>query len=228
MSDAAKPTRASSARKSPDLAICPHCGRMFVVTPGGVCPHCGFPLVNTLERTPTAARAISTLLLRGPAAARGLHCGNHGPQPRGAGILVPTDFSSGAEEAMRWAEALGAAFGAKVTLMHVLDLSIAGAAGLSTQVAAMPALGALMEQMPRRGRDGDRGAWCSLPFAKTIVREGIPRSAILEVAAETGADLIVMGTRGRTGLVHVFFGSVAECVVRHSRVPVLTVRRQGE
>ena len=38
------------ARKVPDLTLCPHCGRMFVTTPGGVCPHCGFPLVVVLER----------------------------------------------------------------------------------------------------------------------------------------------------------------------------------
>ncbi len=140
MSDAAKPTRASSARKSPDLAICPHCGRMFVVTPGGVvCPHCGFPLVTTLERTPTAARVME--------------------QMRGEG---------------------------------------------ETEI----------------GKLGVR-----FPWAKTILRESIPRSAILEVAAEIGAE---MGTNGRTGLAHVFFGGVAEYVVRHSRVPVLTVRQHGE
>jgi len=44
------------------------------------------------------------------------------------------------------------------------------------------------------------------------------------VAAEVNADLIVVGTHGRTGLAHVLFGSVAEHVVRHSRIPVLTVR----
>jgi nucleotide-binding universal stress UspA family protein len=44
------------------------------------------------------------------------------------------------------------------------------------------------------------------------------------VAKAEGADLIVMGTHGRTGLSHAFFGSVAEHVVRHSRVPVLTAR----
>jgi nucleotide-binding universal stress UspA family protein len=60
-----------------------------------------------------------------------------------------------------------------------------------------------------------------------MVREGMPRAAILDVAREVGADLIVMGTHGRTGLTHVVFGSVAEHVVRHSRIPVLTVRQQG-
>ncbi|MDP3766726.1 MAG: universal stress protein, partial [Dehalococcoidia bacterium] len=63
---------------------------------------------------------------------------------------------------------------------------------------------------------------------RTIIREGMPRSMILDVAREVGADLIVMGTHGRTGLTHVFFGSVAEHVVRHSRIAVLTVRQRTE
>jgi nucleotide-binding universal stress UspA family protein len=53
------------------------------------------------------------------------------------------------------------------------------------------------------------------------------RSAILEVAAEVEADLIVMGTHGHTGLTHLLIGSVAEHVVRHSRIPVLTVRQNS-
>lgn len=37
-------------RLQEDLAICPHCGQIFVVMPGGVCPHCAYPLVDVLER----------------------------------------------------------------------------------------------------------------------------------------------------------------------------------
>ena len=52
------------------------------------------------------------------------------------------------------------------------------------------------------------------------------RKAMEFVAQEVNADLIVMGTHGRTGLAHIFFGSVAEYVVRHSHLPVLTVRQE--
>jgi nucleotide-binding universal stress UspA family protein len=65
-----------------------------------------------------------------------------------------------------------------------------------------------------------------LPRARTLIREGGPRSVILDVAAELKADLIVIGTHGRTGLEHLLIGSVAEHVVRYSPIPVLTVRRQ--
>jgi nucleotide-binding universal stress UspA family protein len=57
-----------------------------------------------------------------------------------------------------------------------------------------------------------------------VIREGSPRQEILSQAADLGVDLIVMGTHGRTGLAHLLFGSVAEHVVRHARVPVFTIR----
>ena len=56
---------------------------------------------------------------------------------------------------------------------------------------------------------------------------GRPAEALLEEAQRWGADLIVLGTHGRRGLDHLFFGSVAEQVVRGARVPVLTVREGG-
>ena len=58
---------------------------------------------------------------------------------------------------------------------------------------------------------------------KTGVTIGQPVGAILEAAAK--ADAIVMGTLGRTGLSHLLMGSVAERIVRHSPIPVLTIRR---
>jgi nucleotide-binding universal stress UspA family protein len=50
--------------------------------------------------------------------------------------------------------------------------------------------------------------------------------SILETARDTHTELIVMGTHGRTGLAHLFLGSMAEKVLRHATIPVLTVREQ--
>ena len=58
----------------------------------------------------------------------------------------------------------------------------------------------------------------------TRLVDGIPYAAIVEHAQEIGADLIVMGTHGRTGIAHFLLGSTAERVVRASRIPVCTVR----
>ena len=57
----------------------------------------------------------------------------------------------------------------------------------------------------------------------TFVEEGKPFEAILKVAEEWEADLIVLGTHGRTGLSHLLMGSVAEKVIRHSTKPTFIV-----
>lgn len=59
---------------------------------------------------------------------------------------------------------------------------------------------------------------------KCIVRRGDPATEIVRLAESEKADLILMATHGRTGLAHIFLGSVAEKVVRTSHVPVLTVK----
>jgi nucleotide-binding universal stress UspA family protein len=59
---------------------------------------------------------------------------------------------------------------------------------------------------------------------ETLVRSGSPAVEIIDVAKRLPADLIVISTHGRTGLKHVFLGSVAEHVVRHAPCPALVVR----
>lgn len=149
-------------------------------------------------------------------------------QVRPRRILVPTDFSPGAEGALAWAKALGAAFAAEITLLHVLDLSLAALAGFPSSLAMVPAAGELLDRIRAEAQEAMAAATARLPGARPLIREGAPRAVILDVAAEVDADLVVMGTHGRSGLAHVVFGSVAEHVVRHSRVPVLTVRQRPE
>jgi nucleotide-binding universal stress UspA family protein len=59
---------------------------------------------------------------------------------------------------------------------------------------------------------------------ESFIVPGIPYDEIIKKAEEVSADLIVMGTHGRSGLDHVLFGSTAEKVVRKSTVPVMTIR----
>jgi nucleotide-binding universal stress UspA family protein len=63
-----------------------------------------------------------------------------------------------------------------------------------------------------------------IPDAQTVVREASPPAAIVDVALELNCQMIVMGTHGRSGVKHLLLGSVAEYVVRNSKIPVLTVR----
>jgi nucleotide-binding universal stress UspA family protein len=152
--------------------------------------------------------------------------------PRGAlrirHILAPTDFSAGAEPATRWAMALGKAFGAKVTLFHVIDLTLGALAGLPPEVASMPATRELAETVRAEAKEKMARLAARHPRARTVMQEGSPRPLIVEAAKKLRADLIVLGTHGRTGLAHVLFGSVAEYVVQHSPIPVLTVRRRDK
>lgn len=139
-------------------------------------------------------------------------------------VLAPTGFSPGAEAAVRWAAAVAAAFGAGLTVLHVIDLS-----DVVPLPAAVPGfvslpLGDIVEQTRRGAEEAMAQLLDRYPQAEPLIREGPPPEVILEVATEVGADLIAMGTHGRTGVDRVIFGSVAEHVVRHSPVPVLTVR----
>lgn len=63
-----------------------------------------------------------------------------------------------------------------------------------------------------------------VPSADTVVHEGSPRPAIVDAASEFNRQMIGMGTHG-SGLAHLVLGSVAECVVRKSLMPVLTIRK---
>ncbi len=147
-----------------------------------------------------------------------------GADLRIARILLPSDFSPAADPPARWAATLRRAFGAELVILHVLDLSLAGMAGLPTQVAMMPAVDELIERVRAEAVQEMARLAERFPQARTLIREGSPRPMILQVAAEVGADLIVMGTHGRTGLARVLLGSVAGYVVSHSTIPVLTVR----
>jgi nucleotide-binding universal stress UspA family protein len=62
---------------------------------------------------------------------------------------------------------------------------------------------------------------------ETLVREGDPRTAILKEAEDWNADLIIMGSHGRTGLARLLLGSVAQAVVAHAPCSVEVVRRRG-
>lgn len=109
-------------------------------------------------------------------------------------ILAPTDFSPGAEAAVRWAMALAKVFGAEVTLLHVMDLRIPAIADLPGEIAAV-ALPDVLEQVRTESTAQTKKLAAQFPGAKTLLREGIPRAIIIQVGGKIGADLIVMHAR---------------------------------
>jgi len=133
-------------------------------------------------------------------------------------ILHPTDFSEYSEHALRTACALARDYGARLVPLHVAASPTIGYAEGIIPPDPESYLEAVRDQLARLdvpdvGIQPDRR-----------LEEGDPVSEILRVARETGADLIVMGTHGRTGLSRLLMGSVAELVVRRSSCPVLTVK----
>jgi len=138
-------------------------------------------------------------------------------------ILVPHDFSAPATSALQVAADLAAEHHGKIEVLHVLPPFYSGV-GFPTQaeIAWTPPpemvrdLRARLEQVVGRALGRRKG----LATCRAVLGE--PVQSIL--AAARRADTIVMATLGRTGLAHLVMGSIAERVVRHSPVPVLTVR----
>jgi nucleotide-binding universal stress UspA family protein len=139
-------------------------------------------------------------------------------------ILVPTDFSADAEQAVDYAIALASVFQARVTLLHVIYevLWAAGETAMSLPPAYFAELEAATRQQMEQALQRIRHAGLE---GDTIVAYGFPFEHIVTVARDQSVDLIIMGTQGRTGLRHVLLGSVAERVVRLAPCPVLVTRR---
>jgi len=133
-------------------------------------------------------------------------------------ILVATDFSSQAKKALDWGRYLAEHFPAKLVSLHVIE--IFKLADVEYRISGSDPLGQLREQSQSSMAELKR----SMPDSETHILEGSPRPLIVEFALESDCQMFVMGTQGRSGRAQLFLGSVAEYVVRHSKVPVLTIR----
>jgi nucleotide-binding universal stress UspA family protein len=138
-------------------------------------------------------------------------------------ILAATDFSETAETAASLARDLASRFEARLHMLHVVvlldDPHIEEAHRLQLE-----ALVATADDSRRRELERDFGDRSDIEIVPHLVRGIAPAETIVDVAGDTGADLIVMGTTGRRGLSHLLLGSVAGQVVRSAASPVLTVR----
>jgi nucleotide-binding universal stress UspA family protein len=141
-------------------------------------------------------------------------------------ILVGTDFSASAERALDTALALAAPTLAEVHLIHALEMI---AAPPSPYTVAIP------EDVIRAAREGGRRKLDAAQrkveargLATSAVLGDVPAApAIAARARELGADLVVVGSHGHTGVKRFLLGSVAEHTVKESTIPVLTVRGEG-
>jgi nucleotide-binding universal stress UspA family protein len=140
-------------------------------------------------------------------------------------ILVPLDFSPASVEALDYAVSMAKQFHAAIHLVHVYppdEASSAGAGHLLFEAAeTIERLNEELTGIHRKHVPTFRPENCH-------IRGGRPYEEIVRVAREIGADLIVLSTRGHSGLKHLLLGSTAERVVRGAPRPVLVVRKRKQ
>jgi universal stress protein A len=134
-------------------------------------------------------------------------------------ILFPTDFSHTGDAALALATSLARERGATLLIVHVEEPPAAYGAGEMYYGMPDPVTEDL-RTMLLEVKPTDDG----VPVQHQLIT-GDPASSIVRCAQEEGVELIVMGTHGRTGLMRLLMGSVAEVVVRRAPCPVLTLRQ---
>lgn len=147
---------------------------------------------------------------------------SHGP------VLVAVDFTASSESALAWASKAASEFEAPLVVLHVVHDppgdkgSYSPAAGRGDQLTRLEDTAAsMMSEFLHRMRDRLPS---SLDEVEHRLVPGLPTPRILEVAEQLGAQMIVVGSRGRSGLSTVLRGSQAERVARLSRIPVTIVK----
>jgi nucleotide-binding universal stress UspA family protein len=137
-------------------------------------------------------------------------------------ILVPTDLSAGAEQALAYACELAGAIGAEIHLLNVIGIPAIGVPELGVAMTS-----AMIDQLVvdnQTALDELARTRCTAPLGQVLIKAGDAREMINQTAKELGVDLIVMGTHGRRGISRALLGSVTEAVVRSAPCAVLTVR----
>lgn len=143
-----------------------------------------------------------------------------GPQPHWRNILVPVDFSESSRRSLKIAVELAKPLGAKLTLLHVLQLPVSC---VDAPVDADDIISSARQSLDQMSREV-----APVLIHEKLVWFGKQETAreIIEEASELPADLIVMSVagHGHGGLVWFLHASVAERVIRHAPCPVLLVR----
>jgi universal stress protein A len=143
-------------------------------------------------------------------------------------ILVPTDFSSYSDNALKYALDMAKQYHAKIFLVHVIDeyiqqciddYCLSHKANEEFEQASVATSADKLQQQCNRVAEGSPDVEIS-----TDVKHGVPYEQILREQKDKDIDLIVLSSHGRTGIMRILIGSVAEKVLRGAMCPVLFVR----
>ncbi len=141
-------------------------------------------------------------------------------------ILLPTDFSDTSKEALKYAVSLAGEYGARLTVLHVINRQ------LLTEGLNLPRVISMEELETEMKKEAARQMAAFLKEAReaegikplTVILDGVPAAEITRYAKDEDVDLIVIGTHGRGAIEHMLFGGTAEKVVRKAPCPVLLVK----
>ena len=136
-------------------------------------------------------------------------------------ILFPTDFSTASDAALVHAENLAKQSSAELLILHIEEPPLAYGGGELYYGLPEPSSKRILKMLSDVCPSDPQ-----LSFEHRLVM-GDPATEIVRIAEEEQAELIVLGTHGRTGLSRILMGSVAEAVVRHAPCPVLIYREDA-
>lgn len=147
-------------------------------------------------------------------------------------ILVPVDFSDGAQTATNYAIMLAKQFNAAIDFLNVWEYPYYVGDDVMLQVPGQTAQ-TIIDYAKEQAVVEMKKFMENLPKETGVewtenVKGGIVDIEIVAMAKEIPSDLIVMGTHGRRGLTHMLLGSVAEKVLRSAPCPVITIRPEEE
>lgn len=142
-------------------------------------------------------------------------------------VLIATDDSECSKKALQHGYNLAKTMDASVALIHVIEPAAPTNYGadplMGQQPLVVPETTEIQEENSRAMLSEISKGFEGLKEVFTFSRIGNPKQEILTVASEWAADLIIMGTHGRTGFDHFISGSVSESVIRKASCPVLVV-----
>jgi nucleotide-binding universal stress UspA family protein len=142
-------------------------------------------------------------------------------------IVCPVDFSNCAQQALNYASELAKQFDAELSIVHAYEDPAAYVTPMPMSGYVGPGAELLLElrkQLEVRLAQTKAEVEARGVRVRSELLEGTPYRVVLDWAKEFGADMIVVGTHGHTGLTHALLGSVTERIVRMAHCPVLTIR----
>jgi len=151
-------------------------------------------------------------------------------------ILIAVDDSRYADHAAEFGFEIARLCKAEVGLVNIIEPIIIPAAGsdsitgITTEVSLMdePEMVRIQKEAAENTVKRIQEQYAEELKITNFTEYGLTADGILKCGAEFGADIIVIGTHGRRGIDRLLMGSIAEHVVRHSKVPVLVVPLKGE